>query len=353
MSEEYHIVPWFNSNEWHTVYHYIYSKSTNKQGALNILQTWKARCPALPSGIESTLSLLQVKVQDEKYDIDIGNDQILRLAYSSALMRFVNHMLDSETAKGTSLYNAARNAGVPDWIVELRHETAHGNNLPSLVLLRNACVIGLQWLQTYYWDKHKKCIIDYTLGQKEPSSSDENKIAALLHFGICLSICSHSKIKKLADITDSYMQEEVVNDAKDLFGHFMDLSNWETVSIARLISMMDSHARKILKSSDTITYVNKTLLGEDSLFLSLELLDYLSRDDFNNKQKLSRNYVMCFEVLLSFLHTNDLISCFIMYLVEITQNGDCPKKSMLAALWMSEILAALKKSKRFLERANK
>lgn len=355
MCDQYHIVPWFNSEEWHCVFKDIYSENPNKRDAINGLQMWKARCPALPSGIESTLSLLQVHVQDENSVIDIGNDQILRLAYSSALMRFVNHMLDAETARGTSLYNAAKNAGVPDWIVDLRHDTAHSNNLPSLALLRDACLISLDWLQKNYWDKYKMCIRDYTSGQEEPPSSDENKIAVLIHFCSCLSICSHSKIKKLSDITDANMQESIVNDARDLFGDLIDLSNLKTVSIASLINLINTQAKRILRSVDTISYINKALLEEESLFLSLDLVEYLSKNDFNNKHKLNRSYVMCFELLLSFLHTNDLIYDFILALVKMTQikDDDCSKKNLLAALWISEILAALKKSQQFVDRANK
>lgn len=352
MCEYYHIVPWYNSEEWHNAYSAIYSENCNKQDALNLLVLWKARCPSLPSGIESTLSLLQVHVQDLNSNDDVANDQILRLAYSSAVMRFVNHMLDSETVKGASLYQAARNLGVPDWVIDLRHDTAHSNNLPSLTLLRNACEISLEWLQKNYWNKHKECIKDYTSGQKETENNDENRINALIYFYSCLSICKHCKIKKLSDIPDVSMQESIVNDARDLLGILIDLSNIKTVSVGSLVNIMDVHAKKFLKAKDTVLFVNKALLGEESLFLSLDLVDFLSKNEFK-KNKLSRKYVHCFEVLLTFLHTNDLLVEFVLELIEMTQYCDCNKKALLAALWVSEILASLKKSKQFLARTRR
>lgn len=35
---------------------------------------------------------------------------------------------------------------IPEWIVNMRHETAHGNKLPSLGLLRDASNFIFEWL---------------------------------------------------------------------------------------------------------------------------------------------------------------------------------------------------------------
>lgn len=353
MSEYYNIVPWYNTEEWQSVYHNIFITS-NKEHALNILQIWKARCPLLPSGVESTFILIQVQVQDEKNAVDVGCDQFLRLAYSAAIMRFVNHMLDAETSKGTSLYHAAKSLGVPDWIIDLRHDTAHSNNLPSLELLREASVIGLHWLRTNYWDKYKQCIGDYIAGQKDTSNSDENQIAALMHLCLSLSICSHHNcnINTLSQIPID-MRESIVCDAADLFGDLIDLSKLKTVSVMSLVNIMNAHSKKLLKGKDSAVYVNKVLLGEDSIFLSLDLLQYLGGNDFKHKNKLSASYVQCFELLLTFLHTNELILDFLVELIHITQSDCNEKKCYLAAFWVSEILKALKKSKEFISRIKK
>lgn len=51
-----------------------------------------------------------------------------------------------------SLYTMANRHNIPDWIINLRHETAHGNMLPSLCLLRSAALIILKWLGvSIYW----------------------------------------------------------------------------------------------------------------------------------------------------------------------------------------------------------
>ncbi|XP_053611269.1 uncharacterized protein LOC128675720 [Plodia interpunctella] len=351
---DYNVVPWYDSKEWLEVYSKIYNEN-NQQEALNMLLIWKARCPSLPSGIESTLTLLEVSSHDQKICDDITKDQFIRLAYSSAIMRFVNHMLDTQTAKGSSLYNAAKQLGVPDWIIDMRHDTAHSNNLPSIDLLREAAAICLKWLQENYWDKYRECIQDYTTSAYTlgDGNGDTTKIIALLNFCLSLSICMHSKIKKLSDISDVTMRESIVNDTRDLFGDQIDLSNLKTISIMSLVNALNGQCKNLLQGKNKATQVTKVLLGEDSLFLSLELLHYLNEHDFPRKKILSADYIQCFELLLTFLHSNDLIFEFILELVHITQNGEDKEKCLLSALWLAEILKALKKSKEFINKMNR
>lgn len=350
MCEYYNVVPWYDTNEWHRAHKAIYSENSRLQDALNLLLLWKARSPSLPSGIESTLSLLQVHVQDLNRQDDVAQDQILRLAYSSAIMRFVNHMLDSAAARGASLYQAAKNSDIPDWVIDLRHDTAHSNILPSISLLRNACEISLQWLKVNYWDKYTEYIKDFTTGLKNTASNEENKMNALIYFYSCLSICKHCKIKKTTDIPDIGIREAMLTDAKDLLGKsFFDAEAESIQSVEGLLSLVDLQAKNLLKGKDTILFVNNALLGEDSLFLSLDLVDFLSKKEFKENQ-LSRRYVHCFEVLLNFLHRNDILLEFILALIKMTQNNsDDHSKKLLAALWVSEILASLRKSQKFLD----
>ncbi|XP_075979896.1 uncharacterized protein LOC142979030 [Anticarsia gemmatalis] len=351
-----HVVPWYNSEEWLSVYNEISNTSGNKEHALNTILIWKSRCPSLPSGIESTLSLLQVHIKDIQNVENPADDQLLRLAYSSAIMRFVNHMLDTETVKGTSLYQAAKKLGVPDWIVDLRHDTAHSNNLPCITLLREACSISLQWLQQNYWDRYKPSIKDYVTGQKEVFHGDTIKIAAFINLCTSLSISAHPdcKIKNLSEIPSIDMKESIVNDVRDLFGDCIDLSNLKTVSISSLINIMNKQSKNFLQTTpNTNTLINKIILGEDSMFLSKDLLLFFSAKDFKHRNRLNNNYLQCFEVLLTFLHTNDLLLDFLLALIKITSSENHPSKARLAALWVSEILIALKRSQQFAEKFEK
>ncbi|XP_013169829.1 PREDICTED: uncharacterized protein LOC106119417 [Papilio xuthus] len=358
MSDYYNIVPWFDSKEWNKVYMDIYSPSSTeltKEDALELLRVWKARSCILPSGIESTLTLLEVSIQDIK-SFDAVGEQIMRLAYSTALMRFVNHMLDSQTSKGSSLYKAAQNLGVPDWMIDLRHDTAHGNVLPSIELLREATTIGFEWLKVNYWDKHKEIVKDYICGYNYLKNDEQKRVCILMNFCFTLSICAHTKlkIKKLADIPDKSIRKSMIKDIQELFGDSVNLSNLKKVTILSLINLINTHSKRLLKSENTDTLVNEALLGKDSLFLSMDLFNFLNEHGSRKEYSLSKHYVHCFEILLTYLHTNDLLDNFVIELMTITQNCEfSSQKRRLAALWTSEILKALKKSSQFVKRMNK
>lgn len=61
-------------------------------------------------------------------------------------MRFLNHISNIGQTKQRSLFHIAQQMGIPEWIVRLRHNTAHGHELASLSLLRIAINILLEWL---------------------------------------------------------------------------------------------------------------------------------------------------------------------------------------------------------------
>lgn len=113
---------------------------------------WKLKYDALPAYIESTLTLLQVIIK-KHYMMTSNNQPLssleeheLQLACSTALIRFVNHVSSIATGKGNSLYWSAKIQNIPDWIVNMRHEAAHGQHLPSLDAFGIALNISLKWL---------------------------------------------------------------------------------------------------------------------------------------------------------------------------------------------------------------
>lgn len=111
------------------------------------------RIQKLPVGVDSTLSILQVclcdrdwssKIHDEKLPMYCEND--LSLMYSTTIMRFLNHMSNIGQTKQTSLFHIAKQLKIPEWIVHLRHNAAHGYELASLSVLRIAINILFEWL---------------------------------------------------------------------------------------------------------------------------------------------------------------------------------------------------------------
>lgn len=73
----------------------------------------------------------------------------LSLMYSTAIMRLLNHIshiLQSRQFQHSSLYRTAHQLKIPDWIVNLRHDVAHGHILPTIDVMRMATNVLLEWL---------------------------------------------------------------------------------------------------------------------------------------------------------------------------------------------------------------
>ncbi|XP_045501473.1 uncharacterized protein LOC123698760 [Colias croceus] len=351
MNENYQVVPWFNAEEWNEVYKNIFSDQAtfdSKEKALKTLFIWKSRCPSLASAIESTLSLLEVHLKDRSDDCDMVDNQLLRLSYSSAIMRFVNHMFDADAAKNNSLYQVAEKRGVPDWIVDLRHDTAHSNNLPALELLRDATSICLRWLKNNYWDIHSKGLRNSVItNEVQMDSITEDQLKVFINFCISLSFSSHPKCntKNLASMPVD-MQQSLVNDAQELFCGKIDLSNLKKVSVNNLMNYIQPYSRNFFKKVIKEDLFD-ILLSDESYFLSQDIYDVMSKG--SKRRGLDKQYVKCFEFLLKLLHTHDMIEDLILRLIKITETKEDKNKCQLAAKWVSAILKALQRSQNFLK----
>ncbi|CAN6613910.1 protein Las1p [Trichomonascus vanleenenianus] len=107
----------------------------------------QTRAP-IPHAIESTGLLTAAILGDTP-----GSDSFaVRMAYSMALIRFVNGLLDpSQKAQfAIPLHALARSLGLPSFFVELRHSATH-EGLPSLEVLRQSSHQALGWLWEHYW----------------------------------------------------------------------------------------------------------------------------------------------------------------------------------------------------------
>ena len=69
----------------------------------------------------------------------------------------------------TKLHEAAEMLMVPEWIVQLRHETTHGH-MPGVTMLRAALEFALGWLDVHYWN--------YSDGS-EPSDESQDEYSEL------------------------------------------------------------------------------------------------------------------------------------------------------------------------------
>jgi hypothetical protein len=184
-------VPWQSFEEWQSVRDAFFGtdvRETSIRRGILMVRSWMER-GRVPTAIESTLNLFQLLVHDPDFmhlflnesgggsgsDSEDGIEsedgtesedailsskdlpssmasRILQHGYSSAIIRFVNELVD-QAQKGlyaTSITRLADQLGLPRFFVDLRHDGTH-DSLPSLELLRWAAGEALRWLNMRYW----------------------------------------------------------------------------------------------------------------------------------------------------------------------------------------------------------
>ncbi|XP_069124472.1 ribosomal biogenesis protein LAS1L-like [Argopecten irradians] len=153
------VVPWKNRNEFECVYNEIFGDDVQLQThAVGRIDVWRSRAlHKIPVAIDSTAAIVHAKLFHQmavKAKQGRQQDNEIRSSYSLALIRFVNHI----TEKGQigefaqPVHVLANKVGVPEWIVDLRHDATH-RHLPPLPMLVSACNWALSWLKNEFWQK--------------------------------------------------------------------------------------------------------------------------------------------------------------------------------------------------------
>lgn len=203
------LIPWKSKNEWLKVYEDAYSGDYNKtKSAVKAMAEWRdfMRDYYRP-GMDCTRGLLHVGLKDNKIFPKAEQtleDLDLQLMYSAEIMRFLNMTGCSNkghnNGKKISLYARAKELGIEDWVVNIRHQAAHQSSLPPLTILRMALRFILSWLQREYWEIEKA-------GMKEVQIEDsttvlKENLTNLLHVYVSLKEQSILGFKIVKDIQD-------------------------------------------------------------------------------------------------------------------------------------------------------
>lgn len=149
------VLCWANRDEWTEIYQCLYSfddVNLQRKGADRVM-AWKSRSGGkLPLAIECTLDLVLAHLEDTQ-----AFAPEVQLILSMALVRFVNGMVDlnQKGLYARSVQAIADEIGLPDWLVDLRHEATHAN-LPSKHTLRAGVQVALSWLREEYWEAQIK-----------------------------------------------------------------------------------------------------------------------------------------------------------------------------------------------------
>lgn len=337
-------VQWFSKDEWKKLYLSMFGPQSNeesKKQALQILFIWKARNPYLPSAIESTLGLIEVDLQSPKDDsLSDVPDRLLRLMYSSVLMRFINHTLDDAQSKKLTLLQAAAQMNIPDWIINLRHEAAHGHELPSLDILKNATHFALNWLHDRYWFPEFQKISNYVT--KLPVNSFKEDFSNLLNLHSSFVVFQypvHNKLR-ISDIKDNEIkigiQEVMHKILKRPIKYKTHLSSAQNMVIDIMTKFLDRN-RGV---ADRDLKVCQLLIDNDSLFMAGDAVK--SRECIF--KELSFGCIKLWEPILTLFHRKNIMATLFNMLIEIVNdNEEATKSRRAAAQWLKEISFGLNK----------
>lgn len=352
------IVPWFSMDEWKLVYNLVYSESHEDQKCgLNRLVGWKARCQSLPPAVECTLCIFQVLIEDPDHlsekCVSVAIEQQLRLMYSTAVMRFLNLMLEvpnQEDLRG-SMYSKAENLGIPEWIVNLRHDAAHGVSLPDLSLLRAASVFISKWLHEYYWEQESQIVSDWhvTPAVVYTLSADERELRSIIESWEALSLYDLAGFENMSQIPDNDLKSSV----KSIHEMLKQGNKQEvevTVRRSKVSTALSLVLRKLVRffksrsgTMDKASLLADIVVGGDFLLPSESLMQILkpSGSEQGILLELPPELSKCCSDFMNTLWTLGAIPALVLKLISFSMSPtQTDIRRSVAALWVQKVLAS-------------
>lgn len=158
---------------------------TKLKEAVGILAMWRARMgDGLHVAAEMTELLLRAIILDKETDIrDWFNAGYLRIVYSTVIIRIINYASEigqCTTPHYQTVVSAVRKLGIPSWVVQVRHASAH-QFLPSIELFRKAAKFCRDWLWNFHWGRPIKEAMDIAM-VKETVTPCENAVNLIVSY---------------------------------------------------------------------------------------------------------------------------------------------------------------------------
>ncbi|KAG5347966.1 LAS1L protein, partial [Acromyrmex charruanus] len=370
-------VPWLSLTEWHDVYRQIYSNDPIEQTkAYEALLAWKARMPKLPVGVDCTLSILQVCLRDREWTSKIDSGELpmycendLSLMYSTTIMRFLNYFSNIGHTKQTSMFKIASQLKIPEWIVELRHETAHGYELPSIGVLRIAINILLHWLHDEYWapEAHamEKCYLkegEQVLEEEE--ESEVENFTNMIEIWTAVSLYVNADYKLVSDLPETQLREILQDLRTYMLSEYRsktsDNDENEYISVYKRTVKIDKKyylqtAKTLLlakisvdlnESSSTMYEKSNTIcnaLCKNKVFLpNLDIMRIFRQQEKKNinlkRRILPFKMLRFWKDVIFLLHEKEMLETLLFKLFNIVnQEREDKERRNLAALWISSI----------------
>ncbi|CAG9857911.1 unnamed protein product [Phyllotreta striolata] len=322
------LVPWFNSAEWKCVCDYVISQDRrNMRRALAILNIWKVRTPLLSAGVEGTLILLETLMSDTE---NLSEVQIVG-NYSITLLRFLNICAGNNNKQGTFNKTVSKN-DLPSWLIDIRHDIAHGQNLPSKSLLELALRECLDWVIQKYWIFHKNIIRDYCIAD-DGKSTDNARVLDCLKFYVTLKLRLYNG-NNLTDLEESL---------KDKINYLLSKRHNHSVTDTQgIIVILEEYLKQVISD-----YSNKHI-AEDLARGLVKWGTLRTRLEMNEKGKpvIPASFKAIWLNLLNIFYENEgFLSAFLIQLWYILCDSNNESFHRISSIWIQDILNGLLKLK--------
>ena len=252
------VTPWSCTNEWSAVRDLVVGRHPT---ALSHLMVWSSRVARLPAGVETTVSLLQAHFATPHTQLNIA----------TAVNRFLNHIshLGMALWDVSRLHEAASRLSVPEWVVEVRHETTHGA-MPTITLLRSAMHFALAWLDTHYW----KEVQEGEVGVEE----DGDRVGDLLELYKYLKLYQLWGTAALLDIKE---QGEVWDHLQGLWEQVMAGQDLVRLSVKQAVGLVKTEIVNMLREEEEegLEKLSKVLVEEELLIPDKNFMESLEADE--------------------------------------------------------------------------
>lgn len=284
-------------------------------------------------------------------------------AHALTLASSINRFLNLITHAGMNMFNlskyydVAKVMGLPRWIVDVRHDTNHGQ-MPSYYVLKSAVSYCFKWLVINYWE-HEDALRekeDNVLADIRNHENYEN-IHQLLDCYKYLRIYSLWGNKNLEEIRDQQeiykFLEAFISDMQSAPPKKKKVKLSPSSKADRKITIYESavyvrnriHKLITVKNDSDVKALIQTLTHDQLMLPQDELVQSLKEN--TDKEILPENLVKVWKDVLSMMHQAGLLPKLATSLVKVISSTSSNSfENQLALKWLEKILDALHGSKK-------
>ena len=153
---------------------------------------------------------------------------------------------------------------VPEWLVELRHETIHGQ-MPGLTVLRAGVQFGRAWLDVHYWGEQG-------MGEVVEEEGQEEELHKLLECYMYLKVYLVWGTERMTKLQS---QEDVWCHLLELWKVVRGNHILEEISVKQAVGLVKTEVCNLCKGEEGLELLTDVLVREELLVPDKEFLDSL------------------------------------------------------------------------------